>query len=71
MEAQKIDGNRVYNLFSIGKANRERNALPISHAASPNSRGWGPKADLCTRSSSRSSAELTTSSKHQVKLTQA
>lgn len=40
MELQKIDENKVYNLFSIGKANREINALPISHAVHPHSMGW-------------------------------
>lgn len=48
MEAQKIDGNRVYNLFSIGKANRERNALPISHAA-PQIPGAGNPKQICTQ----------------------
>lgn len=37
METWQIDENIVYNLFSIGKANREINALSLSHAAHPNS----------------------------------
>lgn len=71
METQQIDENIVFNLFSIGKANREINALPISHAAHPDSLGWGSKADQCTSTSCRNSAELTTSCKQKVKLTQA
>lgn len=70
MEPRKIDENQVYNLFSIGKANREINALPISHAVHPDSVGSESKAHLCTRTSSRSSAELTASSQKKVKLTQ-
>lgn len=63
METWKIDENRVSNLFSIGKAKREINALPshMQHTQIP----WagGSKADLCTRSSSGSCAALTTSRK--------